>query len=44
MGSPRPVDGYRAVVEILVDLPMTKGDIRKLIGSNASALLDLAAE
>lgn len=44
MGSPRPVDGYRAVVEILLDLQMTEGDIRKLIGSNASALLNLAAE
>jgi hypothetical protein len=43
MGSPRPVDGYRAVVEILLDLQMAEGDIRKLIGSNASALLNLAA-
>jgi hypothetical protein len=44
VGSPRPVDGYRAVVEILLDLQMTEGDIRKLIGSNASALLNLAAD
>jgi hypothetical protein len=44
MGSPRPVDGYRAVVEILLDLQMSEGDIRKLIGSNAAALLNLAVE
>ncbi len=44
MGSPRPVEGYRAVVEILLDLQMTERDIRKLIGANASALLNLAAE
>jgi hypothetical protein len=44
MGSPRPVDGYRAVVEILLDLQMSEGDIRRLIGSNAAALLNLAAE
>jgi hypothetical protein len=44
MGSPRPVDGYRQIVEILLDLQMSEGDIRKLIGSNAAALLNLAAE
>jgi hypothetical protein len=43
-GSPRPVDGYRAVVEILLDLQMPEGDIRKLVGSNAAALLDLSDE
>ena len=41
-GSPRPVDGYRAVVEILLDLQMPEEDIRKLVGSNAAALLGLA--
>jgi hypothetical protein len=44
MGSPRPVDGYRAVVEILLDLQMSEGDIRKLIGANAATLLNLTAE
>lgn len=43
-GSPRPVDGYRAIVEILLDLQMPEGDIRKLIGSNAAELLNLAVE
>ena len=42
-GSPRPVDGYRAIVEILLDLQMPESDIRKLIGSNAAALLNLPA-
>ena len=44
VGSPRPVDGYREVVEILLDLQMTEDDIRKLIGANAATLLNLAAE
>jgi hypothetical protein len=44
VGSPRPVDGYRAVLKILLDLQMTEDDIRKLVCSNASVLLDLAAE
>ncbi|MFA6265803.1 MAG: DUF6282 family protein [Pseudolabrys sp.] len=44
MGSPRPVDGYRQVVEILLDLQVSEGDIRKLIGTNAAALLNLPAE
>jgi hypothetical protein len=43
VGSPRPVDGYRAVVEILLDLQMPESDIRKLIGSNAATLLNLPA-
>lgn len=44
VGSPRPVDGYRAVVEILLDLQVADADIRKLIGSNAAGLLNLAAD
>jgi len=43
-GSPRPVDGYREIVEILLGLQMPEADIRKLIGANAAALLNLAAE
>ena len=41
VGSPRPVDGYRGVVKILLDLQIPASDIRKLIGSNAAALLNL---
>lgn len=41
VGSPRPVDGYRAIVKTLLDLQMPAADIRKLIGSNAAALLNL---
>ncbi|MCF8476111.1 MAG: hypothetical protein K9G60_03715 [Pseudolabrys sp.] len=44
VGSPRPVDGYRAIVEILLDLQVADADIRKLIGSNAAGLLNLAAD
>ncbi len=43
-GSPRPVDGYREIVEILLGLQMPEADIRRLIGANAAALLNLAAE
>lgn len=42
VGSPRPVDGYRAVLEILLDLQVSDGDIRKLVSSNAAGLLNLA--
>jgi hypothetical protein len=41
-GSPRPVEGYRAVLEILLDLQVTDTDIRKLVSSNAAGLLNLA--
>ncbi|MDI3468425.1 MAG: hypothetical protein OJF62_000488 [Pseudolabrys sp.] len=44
VGSPRPVDGYRAIVEILLGLQIPGTDIRKLIGSNAAALLNLPEE
>jgi hypothetical protein len=44
VGSPRPVDGYRAVVEILLGLQIPETDIRKLIGSNAASLLNLSEE
>lgn len=43
-GSPRPVDGYREIIEVLLGLQMPEADIRKLIGGNAAALLNLAAE
>lgn len=41
VGSPRPVDGYREIVKTLLDLQMPAADIRKLISSNAAALLNL---
>jgi len=41
VGSPRPVDGYREIVKTLLDLQMPPADIRKLISSNAAALLNL---
>lgn len=41
VGSPRPVDGYREIVKTLLDLQMPASDIRKLIGNNAAALLNL---
>lgn len=43
VGSPRPVDGYRDIIEILLDLQVPESDIRTLIGGNAAGLLNLAA-
>jgi hypothetical protein len=42
-GSPRPVDGYRAIVQQLLDLQFSEADIRKMISRNAAGLLNLAA-
>ena len=42
-GSPRPVDGYRAIVQQLLDLQFAEADIRKMISQNAAGLLNLAA-
>lgn len=39
--SQRPVDGFRSVTQILLDLQVSKADIRKLISRNAGAMLDL---
>jgi hypothetical protein len=39
--SQRPVDGFRSVTQMLLDLQISKSDIRKLIGKNAAAMLDL---
>jgi hypothetical protein len=41
MGGARPVDGYRLVVEELLNLQIPEADIRRLIGSNAAAMLNL---
>jgi hypothetical protein len=40
-GSPRPVDGYRQIVQMLLDLQFSAADIRRLIGINAAGLLNL---
>lgn len=40
-GSQQPVDGYRSIVQMLLDLQMSSSDIRKLISGNASRFLNL---
>jgi hypothetical protein len=40
-GSQRPVDGFRSIVQMLLDLQTPEADIRKLIGTNAAAFLNL---
>jgi Family of unknown function (DUF6282) len=40
-GSQRPVDGYRSIVQMLLDLQMKSSDIRKLIADNAARFLNL---
>jgi len=44
VGSPRPVEGFRSIVQILLELQFSQGDIRRLIGSNAAGLLELGDE
>ena len=41
VGSPRPVDGYREVVGTLLDLQVSKDDIRAMIGGHGAKLLNL---
>lgn len=43
VGSPRPVDGYREIVGILLDLQVPEKDIRTMIGGNAATLLNMPA-
>ncbi|MGV0876330.1 DUF6282 family protein [Martelella sp. FLE1502] len=40
-GSPRPIEGYRTIVRMLLDLQFSHDDIRTLIGHNAAKLLNL---
>lgn len=40
-GAPRPIEGYRQMVRMLLDLQISKGDIRKMIGDNAAWLLNI---
>jgi hypothetical protein len=42
-GSPRPVEGYRSIVNMLLDLQFSHKDVRTLIGGNAEKLLNLSA-
>ncbi|MGG5818580.1 DUF6282 family protein [Falsiroseomonas sp. HW251] len=42
VGSPRPVEGFRQIVRILLDQQVPKADIRRLVGTNALGLLNLA--
>ena len=42
-GSQRPVDGFRSITQILLDLQMPRAAIRKLISDNAAAFLNLPA-
>jgi hypothetical protein len=42
-GSQRPVDGFRSITQILLDLQMPRSAIRKLISDNAAAFLNLPA-
>lgn len=39
-GSPRPIVGYRQIVQMLLDLKAPHADIRKLISTNAAGLLN----
>ena len=40
-GSQRPVDGFRSITQILLDLQMPRTAIRKLISDNAGQFLNL---
>ena len=40
-GAPRPMDGFRGMVRMLLDQQVSKADIRKLVATNAAALLGL---
>ena len=41
VGSPRPVEGFRQVVRLLLDQQVPKEDIRKLVSLNAARLVGL---
>jgi hypothetical protein len=43
VGAQRPVDGFRSITQMLLDLQMPPVDIRKLISTNAAAFLNLPA-
>jgi hypothetical protein len=41
LDNPRPVEGFRQITRLLLDLQFSTADIRCLISLNAAALLDL---
>jgi hypothetical protein len=43
LGSQRPVDGFRSITQMLLDLQMPRAAIKKLISTNAAAFLNLPA-
>ncbi|MGX9964829.1 DUF6282 family protein [Roseomonas sp. F4] len=40
-GAPMPIDGFRGMVRLLLDQQVSKADIRKLVATNAAAMLGL---
>jgi hypothetical protein len=44
LDNPRPVEGFRQIVRMLLDLQFSAADIRALVGTNAAGLLDLDVE
>jgi hypothetical protein len=40
--APMPVEGYRMIIKILLELQIPEADIRKMISGNAAKLLNLA--
>jgi len=42
LGAPRPIEGYRQVVRMLLDMQFSHEDIRTLIGGNSAGLINLA--
>ena len=41
VGSPRPIEGFRAIVQQLLELKYAEADIRAMTGDHAARLLDL---
>lgn len=39
--GPKPVNGYRMILDKMLNLQMSKADIKKLISTNAAGLLNL---
>lgn len=44
VGSPRPIDGFRGIVRMLLDQGYGDDDIRTMVGHNAARLIDLGGE
>ncbi len=42
-GAPRPIEGYRQIVAMLLDMQFSHADIRTMIGDNSARLLNLSA-